>query len=285
MKYRRTRVISGKGSQGDQFRESLRGIGVDRTGLIHAVGDDVVKVFNAEGRLERHWPTERPGYCVAVDPAGTVHVGEPGQVERFDSSGQRLDTWRDDDRFGLITAIGFFGDDVLLADAQDRCIRRCDTKGKWLSDIGNDNNTKGFLIPNGYLDFGIDGKGIIHAANPAKHRVEHYALDGKLLGHFGRFGMKKPEDFPGCCNPTNLTVSPAGHIIVTEKAGPRVKVYDASGTLLAVVASDVFDPNCKNMDVAVDASGRIYVVDTVALQIGVFAPRHEADETETDRKG
>jgi hypothetical protein len=59
--------------------------------------------------------------------------------------------------------------------------------------------------------------------------------------------------------------------VVTEKANPRVKVYDAQGNLLSVVATDVFDLNCKNMDVAVDGQGRIYVVDTVRLLIRVFA--------------
>lgn len=272
MDYRRTRIISGKGSRDDQFAETLRGICVDRSGLLYAVGDETVKVFDAEGKLVRHWSTGRPGYCVAVDDDGVVHVGEPGQVERFDSSGKHLGTWSDADRFGLITTIGFSGEFVLLADAQDRCIRKCDRSGKWLGDIGTDNNTRGFLIPNGHLEFDVDAEGIIHAINSAKYRVERYTLDGKLLGHFGRFGMKNPEDFPGCCNPTNLTLSPEGHIIVTEKAGPRLKIFDADGKLLSLVGSEAFDANCKNMDVAVDANGRIYVVDTVQLHIVVFVP-------------
>ena len=61
-------------------------------------------------------------------------------------------------------------------------------------------------------------------------------------------------------------------MIVTEKAAPRVKVYDPAGELVAVIADAVFDADAKNMDVAVDATGRIYVVDTVKLQIFVFAP-------------
>jgi hypothetical protein len=38
------------------------------------------------------------------------------------------------------------------------------------------------------------------------------------------------------------------------------------------VADDVFDLNAKNMDVAVDAAGRIYVADTATLIIHVFEP-------------
>jgi hypothetical protein len=39
-----------------------------------------------------------------------------------------------------------------------------------------------------------------------------------------------------------------------------------------VIATDLFDANCKNMDIAVDARGRVYVVDTVKAAIFVFEP-------------
>ena len=51
-----------------------------------------------------------------------------------------------------------------------------------------------------------------------------------------------------------------------------MKVYDPSGKLLSMVGEDAFHPECKNMDVAVDSTGKIYVVDTVRLHICVFAP-------------
>lgn len=275
MDYRQVRVIGGKGSQPHQFAHELRGICLDRTGSIYAVGDSEVKVLDVEGKLQRRWPTERPGYCVAVDDENTVYVGELGQIERFDQSGRHTGAWKDEKRLGVITAIAFFGEYILVADALDRCIRRYDKSGKWLNNIGKDNKTKGFLIPNGHLDFSVDAQGIIHAVNPAKHRVERYSLTGELLGHFGRFGSRRPEDFPGCCNPTNLALNRKGQIIVTEKAGPRMKVYDAAGKLLALVDSEAFDANCKNMDVATDLRGLIYVADTVRLHICVFAPEED----------
>jgi len=39
-----------------------------------------------------------------------------------------------------------------------------------------------------------------------------------------------------------------------------------------VIASEAFDPNCKNMSVAVDGRGAVYVADTVKLNILVFEP-------------
>lgn len=287
MRYQRVKVIGGKGPGAGQFAESLRGVALDPAGLIYAVGDRAVKIFDLQGNLRGGWQTERTPYCVALDAQSRVYVGEVGQVEKFDSSGNRLGVWRDDERLGLVTAVGFGGDYVFIADVRDRCIRRYDQNGKWLNNIGKENRTRGFLVPNGHLDFSLDGKGVVHAANPGKHRVERYSMDGELQGHFGRFGVRHPEGFPGCCNPTNLALTAKGHVVVTEKAGPRVKLYNPAGELLAVVAEEEFDVNCKNMDVATDAQGRIYVVDTVQLNIHVFEPIKEEgnDGAEVDPGG
>ncbi len=263
--------MAGRGLRAEQFRESLRGICIDRAGRIFAVGDAEVKIFDASGGLVRRWKTGKPGYCAAISGQGSVYVGQAGQVEQYDEDGKLVTTLRDGERLGLVTSIGLAGEHRLLADATNRRIRRYDRDGKQVNEIGADNNTKGFLVPNGHLDFAVDAKGVIHAANPGKYRIERYTPAGELLGHFGRFGTRNVEDFPGCCNPTNLALTGLGQVVVTEKAPARSKVYDASGKLLAFIGPEAFDQNCKNMDVAVDSRGRIYIVDTVNLQIRVFA--------------
>lgn len=275
MPYHQVRVMCGKGSRPHQFNTALRGITFDSSGRLYAVGDSEVKVFAPDGTFQRRWTTGKPGQCVAVGEDGTVYVGQGGQVERFDADGRPLGPWRDQERMGLVTAIGTTKDSVLIADARGKSVRRYDKQGKFLNDIGYAVGARGFLIPNGVLDLSVDADGVIHAANPGKHRVERYNLSGELLGKFGRFSGPSPEGFSGCCNPTNLTVMRDGRVVVTEKAGPRAKVYSPDGKLLAIVADDAFDENCKNMDVAVDAQGRIYVVDTVRLHICVFAPDEE----------
>jgi sugar lactone lactonase YvrE len=273
VEFRPAHRIGGKGPAPHQFVRALRGVAIDAAGRLYAAGDSVVKVFDAEGDLIRRWTTGRPGECVAVDDPGRVWVGQRGQVEIFSPQGQLADTWRDPGRLGLVTAIGFGGGDVFLADATARWIRRYDRDGRFLNNIGDQHRKGGFHIPNGVVDFAIDDEGILHVANPGMHRVERYSADGTLLGRFGRFDGQDPAGFPGCCNPTNLTVDDEGRVIVSEKAGPRVKVYDPEGRLLEVVADDVFDPAAKNMDLAVDSRGRIYVADTATLEIRVFEPQ------------
>jgi sugar lactone lactonase YvrE len=270
MTYKPGLRIAGKGSAAYQFKEHLRGVALDGDGLIYAVGDSSVKVFADDGEFVRQWATGTPGFCVSVDRGGRVWVGQWDQVEIFDAKGHLADTWQDPDRLGLVTSIGFVNDDVLLADADARWIRRYYREGNFLNNIGAQHRKGGFHIPNGVVDFAIDKSGILHVANPGMHRVERYKPDGELLGHFGRFDGRDPAGFPGCCNPTNLALDTEGRVIVSEKAGPRVKVYDADGELLAVAADGLFDAAAKNMDLAVGSGGQIYVADTVALEVRVL---------------
>ena len=269
--WRQARRFCGRGIGADQFSEALRGIAVDGAGTVYAVGDAAVKVFTAEGDLLRRWPTSLPGHSIAVSGDGRIWVGQSGQVEIYDARGSLTGTWRLPD-LGLVTAIAHRDGEVFLADAGVRWIRHLDGEGRLLNNIGDRHRKGGFHIPNGVVDFAIDAQGNLHVANPGMHRVERYRPNGELLGHFGRFDGRDPQGFPGCCNPTNVTLDGAGRIIVSEKAGPRVKMYDPDGTLLGVVADEGFEPEARNMDVQVDAAGRIYVADTVSLSIVVFAP-------------
>ena len=129
---------------------------------------------------------------------------------------------------------------------------------------------KGFLIPNGVVDFSVDADGIIHAANPGKHRVERYTPDGRVARAHRPLRRDRSGGLPRLLQSDQRGRRGRDRIYVTEKAGPRAKVYDFEGKLLAVIATDVFDPNCKNMGIAVDARGRVYVADTVRLEILVF---------------
>jgi sugar lactone lactonase YvrE len=270
MTYRQIQVIGGKGNASGQFATSLRGLAVDAHGQLHAAGDSEIKVFDAAGRLKRRWSTIRPAHSVAVAGDGAVYAGEERQIEIFDATGKLVNTWRDENLLGRVTAIGFAKDGVLAGDAADRAIRHFDHAGKFRNNIGKDNPVHGLLIPNGVVDFAVDAHGVIHAANPGKHRVERYLPSGELLGHIGRFHGTDPAGFGGCCNPTNVAVG--DRIYVTEKAGPRAKVYDFSGTLQAVIAAAPFHPNCKNMSVTVNARGVVYVADTIRLAIFAFEP-------------
>lgn len=272
MQYRQLRIVSGKGTGRAEFHQALRGIAVDARGQLFAAGDSEVKVFNSAGTLAMAWPVALPPYAVAVARDGAVWVGQTGQVEIFDPAARSIQTWKDGAHMGRVTSIGFVKDSALLGDSVQRCVHRFDISGRFLNTIGKDNPLGGLHTPNGVVDFGVDSHGSIHVVNPGKHRVECYSPEGALTGHMGKFTGPDPSGFSGCCNPTNVTVAGPGLLCVTEKAGPRAKVYDYAGKLLAIIDSPDFAATTKNMDVAVDRHGRIYVSDPVNLHIVAFEP-------------
>jgi hypothetical protein len=272
MQYRQLRIISGKGAGPAEFRQALSGIALDREGCLYVLGDSEVKVFDGAGAFMRRWPTALPPSSVAAASDGSVWVGQAGQVEIFSDTGNLLRTWKNSTYLERVTSIGFINDFVLIGDASMRCIHRFDTEGRFLNSIGNDNWLRGLRIPNGVVDFGVDSQGVIHVANTGKHRVEHYSQAGQMLGHMGKFTGPDPTGFSGCCNPTNVAVAGPDLLCVTEKAGPRAKIYDFEGKLIAMIESSEFDPGAKNMDVVVDARGHIFISDPAKLAVFEFEP-------------
>src|SRR5271166_5618157 len=107
MTYQQVQVIGGKGTGPRGFHTALRGIAVDRRNHLYAAGDSELKIFNADGELLRGWATAKPGHAVAVAGDGSVYVGQEAQVEIFDGEGHLAATWRDSERLGRVTAIGF----------------------------------------------------------------------------------------------------------------------------------------------------------------------------------
>ena len=161
-----------------------------------------------------------------------------------------VDTWRDPERLGRVTAIGFVKGDLLLADATARCIRRYDASAA-SSTTSATGIARGLPHPERRGRLRVDAEGIIHAANPGKHRVERYTPDGALLGHFGRFDGRDPAGFSGCCNPTNVAVDGRGRIYVTEKAA-RAPRSTTRGQADRGGGRRGFDSGCRNMDITVD---------------------------------
>lgn len=268
MEYRRVSEI---GRDAGVFREVVRAAALDSEGTWYLAGDSTIQVFAGDGTRIGSWATESPAWSLGIDANKRVWAGEPGQIEIFTSEGEALDLWRDEKNFALVTAIEFAGDEVFVADAGSRWIHRFDRERRLLNHIGDQHRKGGFHIPNGIVDFGIDLDGTVVVANPGMHRVERYTPDGEPLGHFGQFGQHDPAGFPGCCNPTNLALGRDGEVVVSEKAGPRVKVYDPQGQLISVVASgDDFAPECKNMDLVITRDGLIGVVDPIEKMIVLF---------------
>ena len=257
------------------FRRSLAGLALGKSDAIHLLGDDEVRVFGAGLDFVRAWPVPPGAACLDVDAADQVFVGFLGRVEAFDATGRRVVSFPAGDARSPaeVTSIKTYRDEVLVGDAAARCIRRFDRSGRALGTVGDRDKTRGFMLPNRWLDFDVDAKGVIYATDTGRHRVASWALDGSPVATFGRFGYENPEDFVGCCNPVNLALAPNGTVVTAEKMIARVKVYSRDGRLLALIGPANFDQSTTHLHLAVDSKGRIVVGDPVRRELKIFAPK------------
>jgi hypothetical protein len=269
--YAQSAVVVGPGLPGE-FRQTLAGLAVGPKDAVYVVGDGEVRVFEAAGRLLRGWPVTPRATCLGVAADGRVAVGSPGRVDLYSEVGASVGGFAvgSADKPGEVTAVRLVNDVVLVADASARVIRRYDAGGIERGTIGVQEKVAGFMLPNRSLDFDVDAAGVIHAADTGRHRVSSWTQDGAMVATFGRFGMAKPEDFVGCCNPVNVAVAPDGSVVTGEKVIPRVKVFGKDRSLLAVIGPEHFDPMCRHIHVAVDSTGRIVAADPERRTVAVF---------------
>jgi hypothetical protein len=269
-KYAQSAVL---GALGSPYARSLAGIAVSSGDRIWTLGGDEIRAFGPDGGFIRSWKLSQRAACLTAGPDGRVYVGSRGRVDIYDEDGSLVSGFPagDPGKPGFMTAIQVFQDEILVGDAGARVIRRYTPSGRQLGEIGTQNKTGGFMLPNGSLDFAVDAGGVVRATDPGRHRVTAWALDGSPLGYFGKFGQHNPEDFTGCCNPVNLAVTPDGKIVTGEKAGARVKVYEPDGTLLAMIGPEHFDAACTHVHLAVDSKGRILAADPVRREVKVFS--------------
>lgn len=255
---------------GPLFEVRLAGVAVDDADRLYALGDERVRRYSREGALEEEWTLGLLGWSVATEEE-QVWIGCDGGVRCYSAAGALRSAFDDLGRLGRITAIAPTADGLVLADATNRAVHRYTREGRYLGGVGAEANTRGFMLPNGVLDLvGDPTTRSVLVAHPQKHRVERYASTGTLVGAWGRFGEENPADFGGCCNPTNIAVGRDGTVAVSEKAPPRIKVYNPQGRFELVFGQGHFDPNAKNLDLAFDSNNRLYATDPVRRVVQVF---------------
>lgn len=217
-----------------------------------------------------------PSRCAAVANDGTIYLGLRDHIEIFDAQGQRKATWNSPGKKTWLTGLAATENEVFAADAGNRVLLRYDKSGQLVRRLGEkskERNIPGFIIPSPFFDVKISRDGLLRVNNPGRHRLELYTPDGDFEGSWGSVSMGI-TGFCGCCNPINFTLLPDGRFVTCEKGLPRVKVYSADGQFESVVAGvESFAENSKacgpsdctagGLDAAVDAEGRIYILDFV----------------------
>ena len=261
------------------FQEA-RGVAAGADGRIYAAGDRAIRVFDAGGRKLSEIALGAEPRALAVDADGTIYVAMRDHLEVYDAQGRPKAAWESPGAEAILTSVAVSAGEVFLADAGDRAILRYDKAGKILGRLARKDDARGIpgiVVRSPHLDVAMGADGLLRVANSGRLSVETYLPDGGLEIAWGAPSMDKIEGFCGCCNPTDIAVLADGRVVTAEKGIPRVKLYDAHGQLLAVVAPPaVFEQDVVGLDLAADPAGRILVLDPAARKIRVFVEKEGA---------
>ena len=217
--------------------------------------------------------TENENTCIAFDPDGMIFLGSDSLILQYSPSGESLDTWAIGEEDVILTAFAFKNDLLFAADAGNKVVYRIDDNGRILNAIdgtGRVQNDFGFILPSPYFDLEVDQDDQLWVTNTGLLQVENFSDEGALRAYWGKPSFEL-EGFLGCCNPVHIAILPDGSFVTSEKGIVRIKVYQPSGELDAVVAApQAFDKDSQPPDLAVDEAGRIFVLDVSRAMIRIF---------------
>lgn len=278
---------SGRGIVTGFIQSSAIATAINSPGRVYVAGDSTVKVFSDEGAMVDQIKVGGTPRCLAIGGDGAIYVGMKDHVQVYDAQQKRVASWPSLGDKAVLTSIAFYKDDVFIADAGNRVVVRYDKAGNVVNHIGGkdeEKNIAGFVIPSPYFDLAVGGDGLLRVVNPGRHQIEAYTFEGDL-----EFSWGKPsagiEGFCGCCNPVNFAMLDDDSFITCEKGLTRVKLYDADGGFVGVVAGPEqlaegrqvricdLPAQCRvgGFDVAVGPDGQVLVLDTIKNVVRTFS--------------
>ena len=276
----------GKPIPTDFTQSSAIAIATNSPSRVYVAGDNAIKVFSEEGELIDQTVLTGAPQCLAIGGDGSIYVGMKDHVEVYDGQKKQLASWPGLGDKAVLTSIAVYKNNVFVADAGNRVVVRYDKAGNVVNHIGSkdeDKNIAGFVIPSPYFDLAVGGDGLLRVVNPGRHLIEAYTFEGDLEFSWGK-ASNAIEGFCGCCNPVNFAMLGDDSFITCEKGLTRVKLYDADGKFVGVVAGPeqlaeaemsrigqkAAEGKRAAFDVAVDAGGRVLVLDTIKNVVRAF---------------
>jgi uncharacterized protein YegL len=304
------------GADDDRF-DTPTGVAVDGGGHLYVsdTGNHRVQVFDTDGTYRA--TIGRPGQAGAgndaFDRPARLVIGYDRRLYVADSGNHRIQVFdvTDPARPAYVTTYGHAAQPGLGADLYNRPLGiATDATFLYIADSGNCRvqvirrverdvfdtigSTTGchggdaLALPS---DVTLDTRGHVYVADPGNFVVHQFKPeDRSLLHRFGSMGVPYVTDADHFNEPSGVAVGADGSLTVVEQAGSRVLHRTPAGKLAWIVGQPGITGSAPDRlsspgDVALDASGRVYVADTGNDRIQVFAPDGGPERTIGRRGG
>ena len=252
---------------------NLTALAVDRADRIIVGSMAAMEILDAKGTSLSRILLSEPVRCLATSAQGDIFAGFNDHVEVFDSKGLRKAVWKSPDLKTMLTSIAVSSTYVFAADCANRIVWRFTLAGEPAGRIGQKDPAKrkeGFVVPSPFFDLAVAADESLWVVNPGLHRLEHFTAEGSFLGSWGEYSMEA-SGFCGCCNPSHIALTPDGEFVTSEKHMVRVKRYDVRGELKGLITGqEEWPQKAVGLDLAVDSTGRILVLDPTTDAIRVY---------------
>ncbi len=252
--------------------DEINAIAIDKNDHIIVAGSKLM-IYNPNFKDAKSYKLAEICNSLAVSPSNVIFLGIQHQIEVRDLQGKFLRSWNTGNSESVLTGIAVDDASVFVADAEERLVHQYDLKGKFINNLGVQDDAKGvpaIVIRSPNFDVAIGRDHEIWIVNPGMYLLEAFDKKGNMKSSWGK-QSDETDGFCGCCNPTHIALLSDGSFVTSEKAIPRVKIYSQTGVFSClVVGPDQFDQGTKGLDLAVDSKNRIYVLDPVRKQIRIF---------------
>jgi DNA-binding beta-propeller fold protein YncE len=193
-------------------------------------GEHRYRVVENWAKLPEGWEFKDVA-AVAVDSKDRVYCFNRGEHPMivFDREGNFLKSWGEG-RYPRAHGIHIDENDILyLTDDGGHFVRKCDTEGKVLLEIGVPGKPQPYMSGKPFhrcTHTALSPKGDIYVSDGyGNARVHKYSPDGKLLLSWG-----EPGTDPGQFNIAhNIVTDAEGWVYVADRENHRVQVFDGNG--------------------------------------------------------
>ncbi|MDR2258673.1 MAG: NHL repeat-containing protein [Treponema sp.] len=123
------------------------------------------------------------------------------------------------------------GDRLYLSEYRGGRVSVLDSRGEWLSYIGERGRGEGRFV--GPQNLAVDEEGYLYVVDYGNQRISKFDPDGAFILSFGA----KTLDFPGFLSPTGIAVR-EGRIYAADSAARRIYMFDRNGTYLGILVRE-----------------------------------------------